>query len=192
MALRTISAALAAIALSTTFAQADTARLAAQQCAVKTHAPGNYNVSEGPGVPNVLPGQGGTASGAARINDCLADVYSVQYGAKRGSAAAAAATATPQSRAASLAECKRVRDRHIATGLAATVGVVAALGEPYTASVIGGVIGSTRGIRGVNNRYRACVAAATAPPIDPNAAVFVGCSRREGVMSRGTALCVAP
>jgi len=191
MILRTLSAALAALAFSATFAMADAPRLAAQSCAVQTNAPGNYYISNAPGLPSVLPGPDGTPAGAARINDCLTDTYAVQYGTRAGTAATPVASA-PQVTANALGECKTVRDRQIATGLAATVGIIAALGEPYTASVIGGVVGSTQGIRGVNKRYRACVAAASAPPVDPNAAIYVGCSRKNGVMSRGTSLCVAP
>ncbi|MFL4468587.1 hypothetical protein ACERZ8_01375 [Tateyamaria armeniaca] len=161
MHLRILSTAFAVLAFSTTFALADAARMAAQQCAVKTHAPGNYNISNAPGVPHVLPGQGGTTGGAARINDCLKDVYAVQYGAKRSQVVATAAT--PRAAAGSIAECDAIRRQNITTGVIATVGIIAALGEPYTASVIGGTAGTITGVRGVNRRHRACVAAVSAP-----------------------------
>lgn len=191
MRFHTVFAALAALAFSTGVAVADAQRLAAQKCALQTGAPGNYNVSNAPGVPHVVLGQGGTPGGVAAINDCLADAYQVQYGARRG--AAAVAPVTPQSSTAAIAECDRIRSQNIATGVVATVGIIAALGEPYTASVIGGAAGTVTGIRGVNQRHRNCVANATVPAVDPSAAIYVGCRRStDGVMSRGTRLCVAP
>ena len=106
MRLKTFLAAAAVLTFTTTLAIADPARQAAQQCALNTNAPGNYNISNAPGLPHVIPGQGGTAAGAARINDCLAQ--------------------------------------------------------------------------------------APAPPVDPNAAIYVGCSRRGGGLSKGNSLCVSP
>lgn len=190
MRLKTFLTTLAALTVSTTFALADAPRAAAQQCALQTKSPGNYNISNAPGLPHVLPGQGGTVDGAARINDCLADVYQVQYGAKRGEGTVA--EITPQTTAAALEECEKIRRQNIATGLIATVGIVAVLGDPYAPSIIGGTAGSVTGIRTVNRRYRDCVANATVPAVDPNAAIYVGCRRGNGVMSRGTRLCVAP
>lgn len=191
MRLKIFLTTLAALTVSTTFALADAPRAAAQQCALQTHAPGNYNISNAPGLPHVLPGQGGTAAGAARINDCLTDVYQVQYGAKRGQAPTARTPA--QTTAAALEECERIRNRNIGTGAVATVAVIAALGEPYSASVVGGAIGSYRGLQGVNKRYKDCVANATVAPVNPKDAIYIGCRRSvNGVMSRGTRLCVAP
>ena len=83
MRLRIFSAALAVLTLFSTLAVADTATQATQECAVKTRAPGKYNLSTAADVPNVIPGEGGSTGGAARINDCLADVYTVQYGVRR-------------------------------------------------------------------------------------------------------------
>ncbi|WP_299726320.1 hypothetical protein [uncultured Tateyamaria sp.] len=188
--MRTLSAALAVFTLSVTFAMADAPRLAAQKCAASTHAPGNYNISNAPGIPHVLPGDGGTKAGAASINDCLKDAYAVQYGTKQGTAAVAAVA--PRAGTTSIAECDRIRRQNITTGVIATVGIIAVLGEPYTASAIGGAAGTITGVRGVNRRHRACVAAASATPVDPKAAIHVGCSRRGGVFSGGTRLCVAP
>lgn len=188
MFFRMLSAAAAISVFSSTLALADAAREAAQRCAIQTNAPGNYNISNAPGLPNVIPGAGGTAAGAANMNDCLADVYGVQYGARGAIPATTAATDT----ATALAACERTRNRHIAGGVAATIGVIAALGEPYSASIIGGAIGTTRGMRGVNKRYSDCVARVNAPAVDPNAAIQTGCSRRGGVMSQGTRLCIAP
>lgn len=188
MFLRMLSAAAVVSVFSATLALADAAREAAQRCAIQTNAPGNYNISNAPGLPNVIPGAGGTAAGAANMNDCLADVYAVQYGAR----GATPATTGAANRATALAACERTRNRHMAGGVAATIGVIAALGEPYSASIIGGAIGATRGVRGVNKRYRDCVDRVNAPAIDPNAAIQTGCSRHEGVMSHGTRLCIAP
>ena len=190
MIVRIFWAALAVLTLSTTLALADAQRLAAQKCALSTRAPGNYNVSNAPGLPHVLPGQGGTTDGAARINDCLKDAYGLQYGARPGTTPAA--DITPQTAAATVQECKRIRNRRIGAGVAGAVGFTLGLGDPYTAAAIGGAVGVGIATRRENRRYADCVAAATAPPVDTNAAIYVGCSRRGGVMSRGTSLCVAP
>lgn len=183
-------AAAATLAFSSTFALADTAQDAAQRCALHTRAPGNYNISTGPGVPHVIPGQGGTAAGASRVNDCLLDAYAVQFGGKRGSVvSAAAAPANPE---AAVVECKRIRNRRIGSSVAAAVGFTLGVGDPYTAAAAGGAIGVGITARRENRRFGECVAAATAAPIDTNAAVYTGCSRRGGVMSNGTSLCVSP
>lgn len=49
------------------------------QCAAETRAPGSYLVAAADGVPSVLPAEGGSEVGVRNINDCLQDVYDVQY-----------------------------------------------------------------------------------------------------------------
>lgn len=189
MSVRIFAVAAAAVVLSSSFVSADAARSAAQQCIAQTHAPGNYNISNDPGVPHVIPAAGGTPAGAANVNDCLADAYGVQYGAKRAAPVAVDGTLSASEEA--LYECKRLRRQRVGNSVAAAVGFTLGVGDPYTAAAVGGAIGVGVTANRENRRYADCVAAAYAPPPDPNAAIFTGCSRRGGVMSQGTSLCVA-
>ncbi|MEP1355880.1 MAG: hypothetical protein ABJX32_15070 [Tateyamaria sp.] len=189
MRLKTLLAVLAALALSTTFAAADIPRSAAQKCAEQTRAPGNYYLSDAPGLPHVLPSPDGTVDGAARINDCLKDAYAVQYGARLGEVSQGALAETGGVDAAQ--KCRQTRNGQVVVGTVLTAGIIAAIGEPYTAATIGGLIGLSQGVKYSNQEYAKCVNAA-APPVNPNAAIYTGCSRRNGVMSGGTRLCVAP
>ncbi|MEO0765281.1 MAG: hypothetical protein AAFS01_02420 [Pseudomonadota bacterium] len=189
MRLKTLLAALAALTLSTTFAVADVPRSAAQKCAEQTRAPGNYYLSDAPGLPHVLPSPDGTVDGAARINDCLKDAYAIQYGARLGETSPGALAETGGVDAEVV--CRRTRNGQYVVGTVLTAGIIAAIGEPYTAATIGGLVGLNQGFKVSNRQYAECVNAA-APPVDPNAAIYTGCSRRNGVMSAGTRLCVAP
>lgn len=183
MIVRIFWAALAVLTLSTTLALADAQRLAAQKCALSTRAPGNYNVSNAPGLPHVLPGQGGTTDGAARINDCLKDAYGVQYGAKAGGVAAAATSPVAATDSSGRLNCARILNRSPGRAAAYSFG----------SSIVAGAIGASIQAGVYQNNLNRCLAqAATAPPVDTNAAIYVGCSRRGGVMRQGTSLCVAP
>lgn len=179
----------AALALSAASASADRALDAAERCIIQTNAPGNYSVISDQGVPQVIAGQGGTSAGASATNDCLLDAYGVQFGASPSGVVAATGTTSQ----ATLDECRRIRNRRIGSSVAAAVGFTVGLGDPYTAAAVGGAIGVGVSARRENRRYADCIASAYTPPVDPDAPVIVGCSRRQrGVMSGGSSLCVAP
>ena len=182
MRLTTLLAALAALAFSTTIATADAPRLAAQKCAVKTNAPGNYYISNAPGLPSVLPGPNGSPNGAAAINDCLTDAYAVQYGSTNGVAVAAAAAGTATSESGGRLNCARILNR--SPGAAATYAV--------GWSLVAGLVGAGGQAAVYQNNLNKCLAANSGLPVNPNAAIYTGCSRRNGVMNGGTRLCVAP
>jgi len=182
MRLKTFLAAAAVLTFTTTLAIADPARQAAQQCALNTNAPGNYNISNAPGLPHVIPGQGGTAAGAARINDCLADTYQVQYGAGGGAVATASAARAPTSQPSGRVNCANILNR--TPGRAATYA--------FGAALVAGAIGASAQAGVYQRNLNRCLAQSSAPPVVPNAAIYVGCSRRGGVLSRGNSLCVSP
>jgi len=183
MRLKTFLAAAAVLTLTTTLAIADAARQAAQQCALNTNAPGNYNISNAPGLPHVIPGQGGTEAGAARINDCLTDTYQVQYGAKGGAVATAGVARTaPTSQPSGRLNCAEILNR--TPGRAATYA--------FGSALVAGAIGASAQAGVYQRNLNRCLAQAPAQRVDPNAAIYVGCSRRGGVMRRGTSLCVSP
>ncbi|THH36019.1 hypothetical protein E4Z66_13210 [Aliishimia ponticola] len=70
-------------------------------CTARVHAPGSYEVIRSSAtVPSVQPAFGGTIRGAANVNDCLRDIYQVQYGA----AAYGGAESAPSAK-----ECKGLR-----------------------------------------------------------------------------------
>ncbi|WP_299622100.1 hypothetical protein [uncultured Tateyamaria sp.] len=170
-------------------AVADPALQAADRCITQTNAPGTYAIISDQGVPQVVAGQGGTAAGASATNDCLLDAYGVQFGASPSGVVAAATGTTSQ---ATLDECRRIRNRRIGGNVAAAVGFTIGFGDPYTAAALGGAVGVGISARRENRRYAECIASAYQPPVDPDAPVFVGCSRRErGVLSGGSSLCVA-
>lgn len=173
----------AALTLTAMPGIADPARLAAQQCALNTNAPGNYYISNAPGLPHVIPGRGGTLAGAARINDCLTDTYQVQYGTKGGGVATAGVAATaPTTQPSGGLNCAENLNR--TPGRAATY----AFGSALVAGAAGADVQA--GVyQGSLNR---CLAQSSAPPVSPGAAVYVGCSRRGGVMRLGNSLCVSP
>lgn len=180
MRLTTILAAFAALTFSTTLAMADAPRLAAQKCAVKTNAPGNYYISNAPGLPSVLPGPNGSPNGAAAINDCLLDIFAVQFGSVAGGTAppvAAGATASVGN-----INCARILNRSVGAATTYAVGW----------SLVAGFVGAGAQAGVYQSNLNKCLAANSGLPVNPNAAVYTGCSRRNGVLNGGTRLCVAP
>jgi hypothetical protein len=182
-ALRSAFCTVALMAVSPTVGLADVATQTAQRCIVQTKAPGNYFISEAPGVPHVLPGQGGSAAGAANVNDCLNDAYGVQFGSPTGQVTATRASAPIGGQAATSCsvDCSRILNR--SPGRAAAY----SLGSSIVAGAIGASVQAGVYQRNLNN----CLAQRAAPRVDPNAAVFTGCSRQHGVLSGGTSLCVS-
>lgn len=169
-------------------ASAEAALDAADRCIVQTNAPGTYVITSDQGVPQVVAGQGGTSAGASATNDCLLDAYGMQFGASPSGVVAPTGTTSQ----ATLAECRRIRNRRVGSNVAAAVGITIGFGDPYTAAALGGVVGVGISARRENRRYADCIAQAYQPPIDPDAPVFVGCSRRaNGVLTGGSSLCVA-
>lgn len=53
------------------------------ECMVKTGAPGAYALPATDGIPQVTPATGGTVTGAYLVNDCLLDLYQVQFATAR-------------------------------------------------------------------------------------------------------------
>lgn len=50
-----------------------------RECMRKTGAPGAYKLPINDSIPQVSPADGGTTTGAQLVNDCLLDVYQVQF-----------------------------------------------------------------------------------------------------------------
>lgn len=50
-----------------------------RQCMVQTRAPGSYGVFLNRAVPVVQADLGATEAGVRKVNDCLQDLYNVQY-----------------------------------------------------------------------------------------------------------------
>lgn len=76
-----------------TAAQTATAERFAAKCIASVRAPGRYQIVHGGRIPRVMAaGAGATQTGAANVNDCLADAYQVQP----GRVVAAAPAAEPQ------------------------------------------------------------------------------------------------
>jgi hypothetical protein len=173
-ALRSAFCTVALMAVSPTVGLADVATQTAQRCIVQTKAPGNYFISEAPGVP---------AAGAANVNDCLNDAYGVQFGSPTGQVTATRASAPIGGQAATSGsvDCSRILNR--SPGRAAAY----SLGSSIVAGAIGASVQAGVYQRNLNN----CLAQRAAPRVDPNAAVFTGCSRQHGVLSGGTSLCVS-
>lgn len=49
-------------------------------CIAATSTAGSYDIAARTPLPRVTPGVGGSALGAQNVNDCIADLYQVQYG----------------------------------------------------------------------------------------------------------------
>ena len=184
---RALFSAVAMMAMSATVGLADVATETAKRCIIKTNAPGNYFISEAPGVPHVIPGQGASARGAANVNDCLNDVYGVQYGSTSGQV-----TATPAAAVTTATQGQAVSSGRVNCAAILNRSPGRAAAYSFGSSIVAGAVGASvqAGVyqRNLNN----CLAQVAAPRVDPNAAVFIGCSRRQGVMSGGTSLCVSP
>lgn len=180
--LRTLVAVVVGLYLCATVARADAARTAAQHCAIQNHAPGNYFISNAPGVPHVIPGLGGTDGGARRMNDCLLDAYGVQFGVTPGAAVTAATPAAAPARP----ECDHILSRTPAVAARYAAGS-ALVARAVGASVQAGVS---------QDHLNTCLAAHSTPsqkvvPIAPAIAPIVGCRRKDGGVIRGGAgLCV--
>ncbi|MBY5933865.1 hypothetical protein KUV51_12715 [Tateyamaria omphalii] len=98
-----------------------------QTCIAQTGAPGTYLLAaDARGLPRVTPGQGATAAGARNVNDCLADVFQIQYGARQR----AVATTSGQSGFASNRgdRCARILNRSAATAGTYAFGAALAAG----------------------------------------------------------------
>ncbi len=76
-----ITASLALVWAPMAFADMTTAQNNVRQCMQKTGAPGAYRLPVSDAVPQVSPHSGGTQQGAQYVNDCLLDVYQVQFAA---------------------------------------------------------------------------------------------------------------
>ncbi len=50
-----------------------------QECMRKTGAPGAYKLPIAEGIPQVTAAESGSATGAVLVNDCLLDIYQVQF-----------------------------------------------------------------------------------------------------------------
>lgn len=50
-----------------------------QECMRKTGAQGAYQLPETEGIPQVTVAEGGSVTGAVLVNDCLLDIYQVQF-----------------------------------------------------------------------------------------------------------------
>ena len=74
-----------AAALGVTAAGATTieAQAYVNECMRKTGAPGSYALPKTDGIPQVTPATGGTVTGAYLVNDCLLDLYQVQFATTR-------------------------------------------------------------------------------------------------------------
>ena len=154
---------------------------AVSYCIAETNAPGTYVITTRDPAPTVAASAPAFASGTARVNDCLQDVYAVQY----GYAAVSGGAISP--RAVAEAECRRIRNRRIISSVAAVVGLAAGLGDSLNA---GGVIGGAVGIGAVtvrsNRSYRQCMANAQLPETQRRLASL--CSRGD-VFIGGTGYC---
>jgi len=133
---------------------------AVSYCITDTRSPGTYTLLSTAPVPRVGIGAGGTNRGAATVNDCLLDVYEIQYGGQVQSAALNGAS--PQE-AAEL-ECRQIRDRRVIGSIAAVVGYAVGLGDSLNiGAAIGGGIGVAYSAQRATQNYKACIAAATQP-----------------------------
>ena len=182
-ALRRAFCTVALMAVSPTVGLADVATETAQRCIIQTNAPGNYFISDAPGVPHVIPGQGGSSAGAATVNDCLNDAYAVQFGSRTGQVTATRASAPNGGQATTTGsvDCSRILNRSAGRAAAYSLG----------ASVVAGAIGASVQAGVYQRNLNTCLAQRAAPRVDPNAAVFIGCSRQHGVLSGGSNLCVS-
>jgi len=72
-------AAITISAAASTAAASTTAEANVRTCMSKTSAPGAYQLPINDSVPQVSPASGGTTTGAQLVNDCLLDVYRVQF-----------------------------------------------------------------------------------------------------------------
>lgn len=71
-----------------------------RSCMSKMRAPGRYAVSVNVAIPNVIPDEGGTSSGASMVRDCLHDQMNVHYPALGVTTAEANGGGKSQSRSA--------------------------------------------------------------------------------------------
>ncbi len=81
MRIFTFVAIAAAAICAATISAADTTKEQGyvQECMRKTGAPGAYKLPINEGIPQVTAAEGGSAIGAALVNDCLLDIYLVQF-----------------------------------------------------------------------------------------------------------------
>lgn len=139
----------AALCASSSIAATGNNAAVVQSCIQQTGAPGTYETTSGASVPQVVAGPRGTVRGAAAVNDCLNDAFQVQFGAT-----GSVETARVETNGIS---CREERNAGVVAGLILTAGTVGILGGTDGA-VLGGVVGSVVGIRGLNKQYHECAA----------------------------------
>lgn len=163
-------------------AAANTVDAVVQSCVQTTGAPGAFVVQVGDGAPQVSPGIGATAAGAAVVNDCLLDRYQVQFAAvQRGS------VAPTDVQADAIAECRRIRNRRVATTVAIAAGL--AVGVDTTAAAATAAAGAGYTSWRAGRTYRDCVADASVPQAQSGIALIRNCGRGSNVFQGGSAYC---
>ncbi|WP_299418783.1 hypothetical protein [uncultured Shimia sp.] len=153
-----------------------------QSCMSKTRAPGSYLVAVHKEVPTVMAATGGTETGVVKINDCLADIYDVQF-------SAALSTSNEASKEL-VAQCHRKGNAHLIVGTIVTAATFAAVGTANEFWLLfgAGVGGASIG-RGIKYKM-SCNQLA-----DPNYRsgkqidVATGCPKHADVMHGGSRYC---
>lgn len=162
------------------FATEDARMRNVQTCISKTRAPGSYAMSTYSAVPSVVVGSGGTDQGASSVNDCLNDLYQVQYGAD----GVPWTDAVVQDKTAAK-KCRRTRNTKIAVGVVLGAGAAAATAGEY--AVAGALLGGGIGFAAANNQYKACMASAGGPK--RTGEIYLSCNGGGGVMHSGDGYC---